>query len=194
MRATADRGLTTRSARTRRRAARVAIAGRGATAAIAAALLAALALAACGSSGTTAGGSAGGHSLLLAYSQCMRAHGVTHFPDPSGGGGIHIDGSTINPFAPAFRAAQSTCRKLLPGGGPGGRKPTEQDKLAMFHISQCMRSHGVTGFPDPIYAPPSSPQGYGLVENRNGVILAIPQTINVNSPAFMQASHICGFQ
>jgi len=54
----------------------------------------------------------------------MRSHGVTNFPDPSGGaGGFNLNGTGIDPQAPAFQSAQETCLKLLPGGGPGAHPP-----------------------------------------------------------------------
>jgi len=62
----------------------------------------------------------------LAYAQCMRAHGVPDFPDPtfSGGGvGFHIaagSGSSLDPNSPIFQKAQKACQDDLPGGGPGG--------------------------------------------------------------------------
>jgi len=62
----------------------------------------------------------------LAFSQCMRAHGVADFPDPQfsavGGGGIGIrikvggpGSSGIDPNSPIFQRAQSKCGSLLPG-------------------------------------------------------------------------------
>jgi hypothetical protein len=62
---------------------------------------------------------------VLAFSRCMRSHGVDDFPDPKfeDGGGVTIGGpgSTFNPNSPAFRQAQETCQKLMPGpkGGDG---------------------------------------------------------------------------
>jgi hypothetical protein len=70
---------------------------------------------------------------LLAFSRCMRAHGVPDFPDPSSGGGVQLQGgagSDLNPNNPAFQAAQNACQSLLGslkggtriqvnGGGPG---------------------------------------------------------------------------
>jgi hypothetical protein len=125
----------------------------------------------------------------------MRSHGVTGFPDPnSGGGGINIAGTGLNPFSPAFKAARATCRKLLPGGGPGTRKASEQQKQQLTAISECMRSHGVTGFPDPTTSPPSSPNGYSLIEGlASNLFLLVPTTINVNAPAFEQAAKACHF-
>lgn len=56
---------------------------------------------------------------LLKYSECMRANGGPNFPDPSPGGGFQFSaGSGIDPSSPAMKAAQATCRKLLPAGGP----------------------------------------------------------------------------
>jgi hypothetical protein len=150
----------------------------------------ALAVAGCGSSGKTS--QAVGHSAFLAFSRCMRSHGATNFPDPSPGGGIQLDAG-MNPFSPAFKAAQSSCRKLLPGGGPGAAHPSAQAKAATLKISECMRRHGVSGFPDPTLTPPSGPAGYSEILDRGGVILAIPQTIATGSPAFKQAAGACGF-
>jgi hypothetical protein len=126
----------------------------------------------------------------------MRSHGVTNFPDPgAGGGGIKLQaGSGINPFSPAFKTARASCSHLLPGGGPGAQHPTKQLIAQTLQVSECMRRHGVSGFPDPTLTPPSSPAGYSILENRGGVILAVPNTINPESPVFMQASAACSFR
>jgi hypothetical protein len=61
----------------------------------------------------------------LKFSQCMRAHGISDFPDPkSHGGGIEIgvqkgSGTDLNPNNPLFRSAQEACKHYLPGGGKG---------------------------------------------------------------------------
>jgi hypothetical protein len=57
----------------------------------------------------------------------------------------------------------------------------------MLGISECMRAHGVTGFPDPTTTPPASPSGYSQVIGRGGVFLAVPDTINTGSPVYRQA-------
>lgn len=164
-------------------------------------LTCAVAVSACGSSDKSIGAASGGvnHAYAAAglkFSTCMRSHGVPNFPDPSGGGGIHISsGSGINPSSPAFTAAQAGCIKLLPGGGPGTQHPSEQNKLEMLEISECMRRHGVSGFPDPTLKLPSNPNpaAYSLLEDRGGVVLAVPSTISISSPAFQQAATACGF-
>lgn len=134
---------------------------------------------------------------LIAMSKCMRAHGVTNFPDPNGHG-INIGGTGINPRSPAFQAAQHTCFKLLPGGGPQGHAASAQQIKQADQTAECMRAHGVTGFPDPTVsqAPPTSlnPANYSSIEAGNGLIIAIPKSIDENSPAFQKAAKTCHFQ
>jgi hypothetical protein len=127
----------------------------------------------------------------------MRSHGVPNFPDPSAGGGINIpQGSNINPFSPSFKAAQAQCHELLPNGGPP-RGVSEQQKEQMVRTSECMRAHGVTGFPDPTTMPPTNPQDYSIVEGiggpSGGLFLLVPKTIDVNSPVFKEAAKACSF-
>ena len=160
----------------------------------------AVAVAACGGSSsdaTTTGSSrpSGTNSSFVKFAVCMRANGVPNLPDPAGGGGIELpSNSGIDPQSPAFQAAQAKCRKLLPGGGPPTGPPSAQAKLAALKISECMRSHGVTGFPDPTTKLPSSPAGYGEVIDRGGVALAVPRTIDVQSPVYRKAAAACGFR
>jgi hypothetical protein len=61
------------------------------------------------------------------YAQCMRAHGIADFPDPSGQGlqlRVH-PGSDLDPNNPAFKAATKLCAKKtgVPGLGGGGTPP-----------------------------------------------------------------------
>jgi hypothetical protein len=53
---------------------------------------------------------------MLAFSTCMRAHGVKDFPDPSNGG-LQLQshpGSDLNPDNPTFQKAQQACQGHLP--------------------------------------------------------------------------------
>lgn len=152
-----------------------------------------VAIAGCGSSAHNPSASSRARSLL-AVSECMRSHGVPNFPDPGGGGGLNLDGTGINPFSPSFKAAQATCFKLLPGGGPGSHQASEQQKQQLVATAECMRSHGVPGFPDPTSTPPTSPQGYSIIEGLgSNLFLLVPSTINPTSPAFKQAAGACHF-
>jgi hypothetical protein len=53
---------------------------------------------------------------MLQYAQCMRAHGVSKFPDPKPGGEMTIGKKVgVDPNSPEFKAASQTCQKLVPG-------------------------------------------------------------------------------
>jgi hypothetical protein len=155
------------------------------------ALACVLALAACGSSGKKP--AAKSHaSPFIAFSKCMRDHGVADFPDPSGGGGLNIP-SSINLQSPSFRSAQAACSKLLPGGGPSTHASAQEIKDAT-ETAECMRNHGVTGYPDPIITakPPNiNPAQYSSATYGNGMFIGIPSSINVNSPVFKAAANAC---
>ncbi len=162
-----------------------------------AALACVLAVAACGGSSKPKQQATSRHgNPLLAMSKCMRAHGVTNFPDPSGHG-INLSGTGVNPRSPAFQAAQATCFKLMPGGNPQGHPASAASIKRADDTAQCMRAHGVTGFPDPIIsqAPPTSlnPANYSSIMAGGGMIIAVPKSINEQSPAFLHAAKACHF-
>jgi hypothetical protein len=56
-----------------------------------------------------------------------------------------------------------------------------------------MREHGVSGFPDPTSSPPSNPAGFRLAFGQPGAFIAIPSSIDPQSPAFQQAAKACQF-
>jgi hypothetical protein len=62
---------------------------------------------------------------LEKFSQCMRAHGIPDFPDPSGGGlSIHLQpGSDLNPHNPTFQNASKLCARKYGLPGFGGTTP-----------------------------------------------------------------------
>lgn len=116
-----------------------------------------------GSTTTTAaaGGSGGGGATLAEatkYSSCMRAHGISDFPDPTpgpnGGYGFQIQatpGSDLAPGSAANAAASKACRKDLPNNGVG--KPlTAAQQQAFLNWAACIRAHGVPNFPDPTFS------------------------------------------
>jgi hypothetical protein len=158
-----------------------------------------LGIAACGSSSNGASkNTAKGYLQALAFANCMRAHGVSNYPDPtsSPGGGVELSigsNSGVDTEAPAFQSAQRSCKHLLPGGGPGSGPPSPQAMAQMLQVSECMRAHGISGFPDPTTKPPSNPSDYSGVMGHNGAWLAIPNSIDPTSPAFNQAAAACNF-
>jgi hypothetical protein len=120
---------------------------RAATAIIATAGLALLA-AACASSPA-------GHlavSQPLAFSHCMRSHGVPKFPDPNSGGVWPKSQVELASSDPRFQAGTRACAHLLPDGGPGVPPSPAVVQLIqtdMSEFARCMRSHGVPNWPDP---------------------------------------------
>jgi hypothetical protein len=97
-------------------------------------------------------GPGGGYSQALAYAQCMRSHGVPDFPDPNAQGGFSIrsgPGSDLNPSSSQFQAADKVCQKLMPNGGQASPAQQARALAQALKFSQCMRAHGITGFPDP---------------------------------------------
>ena len=162
----------------------------------------AVAIAACGSSGISRNGSGtSGPSGGIAFADCVRAHGITNFPDPSGGGSQIPAG--INPRSPGFQSAQNACFKLLPGGGPGGGQASGSQKLHMLAMSECMRKYGLRTFPDPVTAARAREAfaaalrqghlgtGFAVAFGRPGSFIVIPQAL-INSPAFNRAAVACG--
>jgi len=159
------------------------------TALITAGILAAgVAVAACSSPSTPAaatGPSATAASPgLLAYSSCVRSHGVPNFPDPASGGGIPKEsGQQLGVSDSQLQAAQSACQHLIPPGESLGGQPiqtiTAQQQQYYLKAAACMRSHGVTNFPEPVFQ-------HGQVE-----FPMLSHLVDLNSPLFTRAYHIC---
>jgi hypothetical protein len=147
-------------------------------------------------SGPAGPGSPDFTARLLRYAACMRKHGVPNFPDPSASRGFTIP---MDRSSPAWGAAQATCRKLLPYGGPPGpdsaTHPSAQALASMLRVSQCMRRHGIREFPDPGSRLPLHPPARSVITDMSGVIPVFPPTLvmNFRSPAFAQAEATCNF-
>lgn len=123
-------------------------------------------------------------------SKCMRANGLTNFPDPSqGSGGLGFPGGVIVSVTghltvdgvsfsgPALKRASQACKIYLP---PSGRPPTlsPHQKAQMLAMARCMRAHGVPNFPDPGSGPPAG----------SATEVPLPGS---NTPAFNHALQIC---
>jgi hypothetical protein len=122
---------------------------------IATACVALLAAACGGSSGASNAGSTTSQSPTaqpLAFSHCMRSHGVPNFPDPSSSGVWPKTQVVVAAGNPKFQAATQTCGHLLPDGGPGvppSPAVVQQIRLDMTKFARCMRVQGVPNWPDP---------------------------------------------
>ena len=141
--------------------------------------------AACGASGGSAGraGSPGRlYQRALAYTGCMRSHGVPDFPAPKPG----PEGTLIFPlnppagmlaspgYDPAFRACLK--RAVI------GARPRRYRAIALSALKQaeCMRAHGIASYPSPAAL--------------NGG-LHVPDTtigLDTHTPQFQVAGKACG--
>ena len=150
----------------------------------------AVVLAACGGSGGGGTGTQAGYNGALRFAQCMRAHGVPNFPDPSAGGGGLSIGPGLNPQSPSFQGAQKACARY----GPSGKGPpqmTEAQRVAAFKFAKCVRAHGYPGFPDPSL---SAPHGAVAVLSLRGMLFAFSSLFDPRSPAFRAAASDCGLK
>lgn len=114
------------------------------------------------------------------FSSCMRAHGVTNFPDPVvNGNKVSI---SINPSIsgnPHFASAQQACSYLMPKLAQGRPQPlTPQQQQDYLRAAACMRTHGFPNFADPDFS-------------GGGVHLTLPPGIDQSSPGVARAIHTC---
>lgn len=142
-------------------------------------------VAGCGGGSPGAGGTTVSiHEQAVKFAQCMRAGGVSGFPDPSASGSFTLDGavngSSIDPNSPAFKHAIDACRNLEPPGFTGA-KATPDQMRARLAFARCVRENGVPDFPDP---------------TRDGPIVdtnRIPSTATPNGMSILNAAmHRCG--
>ncbi len=155
----------------------------------------AVAITACGSSSKLSRvGSAGSGTIAMLdrYSACMRAHGVSGFPDPSTTetpNSFGIDGYSfdlpisMNTQSPAYESAVKTCQSVLGSGsghGPSAASLARAKRQALAR-AVCMRAHGVPNFPDPTV----SSNGQGITVGSGG------GGIDPQSPAFQEAEKSC---
>lgn len=118
-------------------------------------------------------------SAMVAFSRCMRSHGVANFPDPQhfAGGSVKL---TIHNLSPG-PAALNACSSLLPTNG--GTQESAQQKQTQLaderSFARCMRSHGVTNFPDP------------TAQGQLTIAMVQAQGIDVHSPQVLRVVQTC---
>ena len=137
------------------------------------------------SSSSHASGQASGHASssggALAFSACMRSHGVPSFPDPTSNGGISIQvqpGSGIDPNSPAYQAAFHSCQSLLPAGKTSGGSISPSARAQYLRYAACIRAHGEPNYPDPTFS--GDAVNFGDLSG-----------IDTNSPQYQGALHAC---
>ena len=150
----------------------------------------ALLTAACGGSPSSSdfGDSASaGSSSTVAYSACMRDHGVPNYPDPDSSGMLpKTDAQALGVASSRYQAAQSACQSMLPNAASesfdnqvrrcylAGTCPPALVQQMMTHgrtIARCMRSHGIPNWPDPTLDPRGRPffdlSGQGITRSQS---------------------------
>ncbi len=126
-------------------------------------------LVACGGSsspGATGLGSPGNSGVVsaVAYSACMRSHGVPNYPDPGSEGNLPKGNAQAFGISNSqYQAAERACRHLLPNSDASftasltqclmtGDCPPALVQRALtegLKFAQCMRNQGVPNWPDP---------------------------------------------
>jgi len=115
----------------------------------------------------------------LSFSSCMRSNGVSSYPDPVGSGPPPKESlQQLGVSEARFQSAEAACRHLLPGGGgPPSQAEQQHVKALGLAFARCVRSHGVSTFPDP--------GSDGRIPD--------PATVGINqgSPKFQAANTAC---
>jgi hypothetical protein len=112
----------------------------------------------CGSSapsGTGTAGSGGTKSATdqdkaVKFAECIRGHGVPHFPDPDPKGESAF-GIDVSPAV--WQKAVDACKALEPPGALSGKRSPKQQSAAL-RFAGCVRENGVKDFPDPANGDP----------------------------------------
>jgi hypothetical protein len=112
------------------------------------------------------------------FSECLRANGVSDFPDPNAAGQFPSYGVSVTPAV--WKRAVAACKALQPPGSLNAHMTPTQFSAAL-KFAQCVREHGVPDFPDPV-------NGQPLIDTTH-----IP---SANKPGGMTilnaATHTCG--
>jgi hypothetical protein len=147
-------------------------------------------LVACGSSSRSLRAAATSDAGLQ-LARCMRANGVSNFPDPSGPAGTNFEfKAQVNPQVPGVKAALQACRRYLPNKPlPGAMSAGQRERAVAF--ARCMRVHGQNDFPDPSVGP-ASPTVTGRVLALQGMFFEVGPGLDPTAPAFRQAAGDCG--
>lgn len=115
----------------------------------------------------------------LAYSKCIRTHGVPGFPDPQAGGGFargSLDG--IDQGSPQFLAAEKDCASEAKAAdmAPPTKAQQEAHMTVMLKITACMHAHGYPNFPDP-----TATGGFAISVG----------TLDMSTPRYAAAAKLC---
>jgi hypothetical protein len=85
------------------------------------------------------------------FSECMRANGVSDFPDPNASGEFPSYGISVSKAV--WMKAVVACKTLQPPGTLSAKLTPAQESAAL-KFAQCIRENGVPDFPDPVNGQP----------------------------------------
>ena len=117
---------------------------------------------------------------LVAYSRCMRSHGVPSFPDPTSGEGIPKEKIPVS--NPRLPVASKHCEHLMPDGGLGPGATAQSTTIrfaAALAFARCMHDRGFPNFPDPTAQGELTPQ------------MVAAAGIDLHQPALLRAGLAC---
>jgi hypothetical protein len=106
-----------------------------------------------GSSGTTSSSADNkltARDKAVKFAECIRAHGVSDFPDPNEKNQFEY-GVSVTPAV--WTKATTACKGLQPPGTLSSKR-TPKQQSASLKFAQCVRNSGVKDFPDPVNGEP----------------------------------------
>jgi hypothetical protein len=115
------------------------------------------------------------------FAECVRAHGVPHFPDPDATGNFNF---AVDVTAATFTAAVTACKSLQPPGTLSGHRSAQQQSRAL-RFAACVRAHGVPDFPDPV-------NGQPLIDTDHIPSSNTPSGMNILNAATQKCGEILG--
>jgi hypothetical protein len=91
-----------------------------------------------------------GQDKAVKFAECIREHGVPHFPDPDAKGEFNF-GVDVSPAV--WKRAVDACKDLQPPGTLSSKR-TPKQQSASLRFAECIRDDGVKDFPDPVNGEP----------------------------------------
>jgi hypothetical protein len=107
-------------------------------------------------SGTASGAGTGGskkptdRDQAVKFAECVRAHGVSDFPDPNAKNDFEYG---VSVSAAVWKKAIDACKELQPPGTFSSKRSPKQQS-ASLKFADCIRRNGVKDFPDPVNGEP----------------------------------------
>ncbi len=132
-----------------------------------------------GSGGSPAAGGPANSPVPVAYSRCMRSHGIPDFPDPGSSGQIPKEAILqLGVSTSVLQTAQRACQRLWPYQAPT-QAQQGQELTGDVRFARCMRSHGVPDFPDPTVS-----------DGRAEFVISVSR-VGMNVPQLLVKAHEC---